>query len=1525
MKMVTQRKTGNKILLTALFSLFSVLTTMAQTVTIGTGTSSGLTAGSGATTLQSPYNSYYGYSYAQTLYQKSEINAIGNITAIKYYYDGTSLDNSNVLKVYMAHVSRSAFSSTTDWEPLANLTLVFDDTISATVPGWVTIPLSTPFSYNNTDNLLIAVDENRTGDNGTTGYRASELGDDRVIFKRSDNTDPDPATPGTADGLSRYVGNIQIEGLTLGCQLPGNIQVPAPTATSATVTWTAPAAGPAVGQYDWEIRTSGAPGSGNPTASDTTSATTFSSSVLTANTTYSVYLRSLCGGSANSGWTTATTFTTPCASLIPPTAVEGFEGSFLPVCWNQASGLLANPTVFGINNDNWAQGDYAGVAATNKAARINIYGTNRKDWLISPPIDLGTSGNTQLEFDIACTEWGSTAAAALGADDTVAVVISTDNGLTWSSANVLRKWSAGTPIANGAGDHIVLDLGAYSGVVKLAFYGESTVSNVDIALYIDNFKVVPVPACQIPLGLTVNSFTHNTSAFSWTASTSATAMGYQWEVRTSGAPGSGSPSASGSTLSPVVTATATGLSPLTTYYVYVRAQCGPATFSDWSSSATFITRPAPQVPAVLPYTETFSGTPQWTILNGAQKNKWFIGSATGNTGNSLYIDSLNGNTNAYNEDISSVVQAYREVTLPSGTNELKLKFDWKCKGEGTSGNNYDYFTIWLVANNIYPTPGTQMAPGAGIMQIGSYFKDPATATAVWKTDSFQFSSGALAGTTAKLIIEWKNDGSTANQPPAAIDNIYFREITCPDATNLAVSNITTSSAQLSWTGNAPQYRIEYGPAGFTPGTGQMVTATSNPYTLNNLVHNTSYQFYVRKVCTPGVDSSTRTGPKGFGTLCAPPVVTAADVERCGPGILTLNATANQANANFKWFTTPTGGTPAGTGAAFTTPSLTNNTTYYVTGGNTSSGTATLGAGALTSVSGNPDFLGVSPYAYHYGNYKHQYLIHASELTALGITGGQLNSIAFDVASVGSSSTFNNFKISLKPTSANSMTTAFETGLTELYTAAATTPVVGINTYNFNNAFTWDGVSNIVVQVCWNNNNSGDVTSSAEVKYDNTPFVSNATQRLDGVQNDMCDVPTAVNSAGDGPTASKRPKMLFNYNSGCESVRIPVQAIIKPAPLVNLGPDIATCTDGTATETLDAGNPGASYLWDNGSTAATRVVSANGTYHVAVSANGCTTHDTIEVVFNPEPTVTLGNDTAICDGVTLMLHAVSPAAVSYRWNDNSTNATKGITAAGSYSVAVTDVNSCVGRDTIVVVVNANPVVNLGNDTSICAGTELVLNAGNPGAVYLWDDASTQQSRMVHTTGTYSVVVKDGNKCTASDAIHVIVKEAPSVDGINAVYGDGVYTFNALNPEFVTTYEWNFGDGSAPVTGAVVQHTYTTNGIFTVTLDIGGDCGTTGSHSVTVDNFGLGLGNISLNNTELSVYPNPTSDILTIENKSGLKMKQVTVHNVLGQVMYRKIVDKTDKHQFHTSSFAAGVYSIRIETEKGFVIRKFEVVR
>lgn len=133
--------------------------------------------------------------------------------------------------------------------------------------------------------------------------------------------------------------------------------------------------------------------------------------------------------------------------------------------------------------------------------KLNIYGGSCKDWLVSPSIDatnvqLAADEKLKLGFTMALAKWNgsgslATVADTTGIDDKFIVVFSIDDGETWSEANATVWDNAGSPnvfndIPN-TGVDILLDFSAGAGhVMRIAFYGESTVSNADNNIFIGN-------------------------------------------------------------------------------------------------------------------------------------------------------------------------------------------------------------------------------------------------------------------------------------------------------------------------------------------------------------------------------------------------------------------------------------------------------------------------------------------------------------------------------------------------------------------------------------------------------------------------------------------------------------------------------------------------------------------------------------------------------------------------------------------------------------------------------------------------------------------------------------------------------------------------------------------------------------------------------------------------------------------------------------------------------------------------------
>ena len=290
-----------------------------------------------------------------------------------------------------------------------------------------------------------------------------------------------------------YIDNVVWE-LIPSCVEPSAIIASNITQSSAQIDWTAPSSGSPV-SYDVYYNSTNTSPTGTTTPSIAgVSGTTANLSGLSSSTNYYVWVRSNCGTGGMSSWSPSYTFATACGVVTAPTAApQTFVTAISPpLCWSRAQGLLTTPVTFSsTTTSGWVIDDYLNVTTpVNKCIKINIYGAARKEWLMTPSYDLGTGGNLQMEFDIALTNWNGTSATTLGSDDKAVVLISIDNGVTWDPVNALRTWDATTAISN-TGEHIIIPLSTYSGTVMFAFYGESTVTNADNDLFIDNFEIKP--------------------------------------------------------------------------------------------------------------------------------------------------------------------------------------------------------------------------------------------------------------------------------------------------------------------------------------------------------------------------------------------------------------------------------------------------------------------------------------------------------------------------------------------------------------------------------------------------------------------------------------------------------------------------------------------------------------------------------------------------------------------------------------------------------------------------------------------------------------------------------------------------------------------------------------------------------------------------------------------------------------------------------------------------------------------------
>jgi hypothetical protein len=227
--------------------------------------------------------------------------------------------------------------------------------------------------------------------------------------------------------------------------------------------------------------------------------------------------------------------------------------------------------------------------------------------------------------------------------------------------------------------------------------------------------------------------------------------------------------------------------------------------------------------------------------------------------------------------------------------------------------------------------------------------------------------------------------------------------------------------------------------------------------------------------------------------------------------------------------------------------------------------------------------------------------------------------------------------------------------------------------------------------------------------------------------------------------------VYYQAEGCPSQRTPVSVQVNAYPTVAVG-DTSNC----GLVTLDAGNPGMSYVWSTGDSTQTIDVTSSGTYHVTVSNGSCGSSDSAVVTINTPAVVNLGPDDLLCNGGSATLDAGNPGS-SYLWSNGDSTQTTTVTAAGTYYVDVTTPGGCVSSDTMVVTTLNTPSGSLTADLTACPTVTFTgNNVGGTADVTTWhfgDGSNGTGTNPTHTyaaNGSYAVSFVQSNACGTDSA-------------------------------------------------------------------------------------------------------------------------------------------------------------------------------
>ncbi|PBQ32312.1 hypothetical protein CNR22_11205 [Sphingobacteriaceae bacterium] len=274
-----------------------------------------------------------------------------------------------------------------------------------------------------------------------------------------------------------------------------------------------------------------------------------------------------------------------------------------------------------------------------------------------------------------------------------------------------------------------------------------------------------------------------------------------------------------------------------------------------------------------------------------------------------------------------------------------------------------------------------------------------------------------------------------------------------------------------------------------------------------------------------------------------------------------------------------------------------------------------------------------------------------------------------------------------------------------------------------------------------------------------------------------------------PSTGTYTTQLIAFNTwGCSDTSALVTSIV-PAPQISLGGNITTCG---SSYTLNANNSGATFFWLPGNlTTQTLQVLTSGFYNVTVTnTDNCVSTETVMVTLNALVNPDLGNDTTVCGA--LVLNA-GYAGSSYAWNTGATTQTVLASSSGIYSVQVTDQNGCVGTDSIAIVLNAPPTVNLGNNVQICKPKYgFSLSANSNASSFLWSTGLTTSIITISSGGSYWLEASATNGCKARDTIQINFLNTPQIELGPDKSACGTTLLDAQN--FGCSYSWSNGSAN-----------------------------------------------------------------------------------------------------------------------------------
>ena len=712
-----------------------------------------------------PTYAYYSYSFAQMIYHANEVGLDGTIDTIAFKVDNGS--GSRNLTIHMAEVNHSTFSSGSDAVAASNFQQVFSGSVNIS-SGWVTIALDSAFAYADTADLVIAVlDGTGSWASGYPYYQGVSMTGTRSIYSYTDNSAYSLTTPPSSCNTTSFLPTIKlgISSYSDYCATPDAISISGIVDDEATITWHENG-----GSTEWELLISDTAVTDFADVSGVAAYdTSYNVNGLDGNTLYYVYVRAICGGSSYSAWSNASTFRSACSGSTSAPYFTNFEDlatGEVPNCWMQ------------IQTGTSGAGSFpAAYAYAPNARNSNVYfefeSESGETEVVALP-EMDNINTLQLSFYASLMTANFTFEVGVMEDsifvpvDTVALTPSTNGNWARSYFPYTVYFSDYT----GSGNRIAMRV----------------TSNANYTLMMDDLTIEEIPNCLAPTNLRIDSTSSSWVALSWHENGDAS----EWEVLYDSV--TFNPN---TTMRTPVSAWDTsivlnGLTGGTTYYAYVRANCGD--YSPWAGPITFVP---------------------------GHYNMGTSGSDTLHTCGAVIYD------DGGEDDEYSLYSDFTLVIYPSGEDSI-ITF-WG------STNLYAYYARL----RIYEGVGTEGTP---IWQSSSSTY----------SETIPYTRSYAGPITVRFTGGSYNYGYTGFELHTACE----AGPACATVTNVRTDNVGASSVHALWNvtgtnfGTLSGYEVECIEVA-TSNTVTTATPTATNVTLIGLTANTNYKLRVRSACEGG--------------------------------------------------------------------------------------------------------------------------------------------------------------------------------------------------------------------------------------------------------------------------------------------------------------------------------------------------------------------------------------------------------------------------------------------------------------------------------------------------------------------------------------------------------------------------------------------------------------------------------------------------------------------------------------------------